>query len=200
MRAARQSGTGTWCRTARSRTGTAAAAAGVVPAVADQQALAVVDVAVVAGVLARWSAAGPWQSLRGKVTGSLPEGLTSPNSTVASAVPVCLAGVPGLEHGRDLVEPRHRHRAGGVQHDDGARVGRGDRGDQLVLVGRAAPACCGPSPRWPGRRRRPRRRRRLARRRPPARSSRSSCGCQPRCSPARDRRTRRRSPAAAGTA
>ena len=58
-----------------------------------------------------------------------------------------LARIPGLDHRGDLRQPRHEHRPGGVEHDDRARVRRGHRRDQAVLVARQRERSCGPCPR-----------------------------------------------------
>ena len=73
---------------------------------------------------------------RGKVVGSLPDGFSSPRSRAASARPNSWPGYQRLEHRRHPVQPRHRHRAARVQHDDRPRVGRRHRLDELVLAAR----------------------------------------------------------------
>ena len=45
-----------------------------------------------------------------------------------------LAGIPGFENGRGLVQPGHQHRPAGFEHDGGARIGAGDRFDEPVLT------------------------------------------------------------------
>ena len=61
-------------------------------------------------------------------------GLGVAGQHVDQRVAELLAGEPQLQHGRHVVEPRHRHRRPGVEHDDRVRVGRDDGGDELVLV------------------------------------------------------------------
>ena len=48
-------------------------------------------------------------------------------------VAALLAGQAGPQHRVDLVEPRHEHRGGGVDHHDRPAARRGDRLDQRVL-------------------------------------------------------------------
>ncbi len=71
----------------------------------------------------------------GKVIGRRPDGLTSPVSTRAIGLAAAGAGVPGLDHGADLGQPRHQHRAAGFQDHGGLGVGGGDGVDQ------ARPGC-----------------------------------------------------------
>src|SRR5262249_34855447 len=47
---------------------------------------------------------------------------------------VFLTGIPSLDHSFDLVEPRHRHGASGIQHDDHIRIRAGHLADQGVLL------------------------------------------------------------------
>ena len=47
-----------------------------------------------------------------------------------------LPRIPGFDHRRCLCKPWHGDRIGRLQHHDGLRIGRGDRGDQRVLPAR----------------------------------------------------------------
>ena len=110
-------------------------AGGVVVAVTDVEPFGVVGDQVHAGPL-RWSV-----DAGGRGGGR--EGHRQPPTRVDVAVEqggdggtVLLARVPVLDHPRHLSQPGHEHRAPRVQHDHGARVGGGHRGDELVLVAR----------------------------------------------------------------
>ena len=69
----------------------------------------------------------------GNVVGSLPDGETSPAQHVGERVAPLLAREPRLQDRGDVVGPRHLDRRRRVDHDDGARVRRRDRADELVL-------------------------------------------------------------------
>ena len=45
-----------------------------------------------------------------------------------------IARVPHLEHGADVLEPGHRDRLAGIEHDDGVLVDRRDFRDQAILI------------------------------------------------------------------
>src|SRR5204863_301107 len=49
-------------------------------------------------------------------------------------VAVLFTRIPRLDDGRHRPDPRHEHRSTAVDHDDGVRVGGGDRPAQLVVV------------------------------------------------------------------
>jgi len=55
---------------------------------------------------------------------------------VGESVAELLAWEPGDQHRSHLVPPRHRHRAIGIDHDDGAGVDSGHRPHQRVLTTR----------------------------------------------------------------
>ena len=56
---------------------------------------------------------------------------------MCSGLATGLPRVPQLQHGRDLINPRHRHRCAGVEHYDDIGISAlGKRGDQRVLVSR----------------------------------------------------------------
>ena len=75
------------------------------------------------------------ESLSGKVSASLPQGLTWPKRTSASAAAARLAHHPAFEDGRDRVDPgAHRHRRAVVEHDDCLGLDFGHRLDQRHLL------------------------------------------------------------------
>ena len=78
--------------------------------------------------------AGASDKLRGNVTGSLPEGLTSPINALAMARPPSIPGVPGHEDCGYLVGPVHRDRAARNENDDGSRVGAHRISNELDLL------------------------------------------------------------------
>ena len=68
------------------------------------------------------------------------------------ALPASWPGYQAWSTAGDLVEPRHLDRPAGLQHHDGARVGRRDRRDQLVLAAGQRDVERGRCPRCPTRR------------------------------------------------
>ena len=47
--------------------------------------------------------------------------------------PVAFPRIPGVHHRGHLAQPGHDYRGAGIHDHHGVRVGRGHRGDQLVL-------------------------------------------------------------------
>ncbi len=107
------------------------------PLVADRRAL---DVVVGVEQQLGWRGSpsitgrGNWSALCGKVIGRRPDGLTSPVSTRAIASPPLVPAYQAFDHGADLGQPRHQHRAAGFQDHGGLGIGRGDGVDQGVLI------------------------------------------------------------------
>jgi len=62
--------------------------------------------------------------------GSLPDGFTSPNSTLAVASAASVSRIPRFDYGGHVREPRHQHRAARFQHHDRARVGGSNGRDE----------------------------------------------------------------------
>ena len=110
----------------------------VVAAVADQQALGVVEHAVHRGGVQHRAV-----RLGGRDRDRQPParlGITEQD--IGQRVAHGLPGEPGLDHRGDLVGPRHQHRHAGVDHDDGPWIDRRDPPDQLILAagqGQAGP-------------------------------------------------------------
>ena len=103
---------------------------GVVPAVADERSLGVDRPPVAAGVVRGGRGVG---ETAGHGRRQPAAGLGVAEQHVGERVAELLAGEPDLHDRGDVVQPRHRHRRPRVEHDHGARVHRGDPGDQLVL-------------------------------------------------------------------
>jgi hypothetical protein len=99
-----------------------------------KQAFAVVHVGAVAGVLDGATRRG-LRVVGREGRGELPGGVDVAEEHARQRGSGGLAGVPGLDHRADLVQPGHGDRAGAVEHDHGTPVGGGHRGDELVLVG-----------------------------------------------------------------
>ncbi len=53
---------------------------------------------------------------------------------VSNRLTTALPRIPGGEHRRHLLQPRHQHRAAALQHHRRLRVGRGHRVDQTILM------------------------------------------------------------------
>ena len=94
----------------------------VVPAVADEHALLVVDRSPTPGYFSGSPAVGRSASRRGNVAGRRPPGSTSPKSTRAIAGPPSWPGYQASSSAGDLVAPRRQHRAAGLEHDDRVRL------------------------------------------------------------------------------
>jgi len=58
-------------------------------------------------------------TLRGNVSGSLPEGFTLPTRTSATAFPSSSPGYQGFQHRRNVVEPRHQNGRATLEDDNG---------------------------------------------------------------------------------
>src|SRR5216684_5913473 len=103
----------------------------VVVAIADEDALAVPDSAVLARVVdeGRVVLQAYWEGLR-QTSGRI--SLTEQH--VGDGVAALLARVPRLEHRRHPGQPWHRHGPTGLQNHDRSRVRRCHSGDQLVLA------------------------------------------------------------------
>ena len=106
----------------------------VVPAVADQRPLGVVDHVLHARIAARAAGrrqvARPARERRRQAAARVDVAEQHPRDRRAAAA----ARVPGLEDALDAAAPGRQHRAGRLQHDDRARVGRGDARDQRVAL------------------------------------------------------------------
>src|SRR6266699_4680035 len=108
----------------------------VVAPVTNTEALAVVgDEAVSASILLRSGNRGVVIATRKSDRQLTRRGDVAEND-VGQRVALLLTAVPALQHGRDLVEPRHQGRSTSSQHHNCARIGSNDDLDeQILLVG-----------------------------------------------------------------
>src|SRR3954451_21617855 len=107
--------------------------AGVVVAVADEQALAVASEVFDAGEAPRARHRSLGVTARER-HGQPAGGVDVAEEDAGDGLAVLLARVPGLQDGAYVVAPRREGRPAGVEHDDGPRVGGGDGLDERVLV------------------------------------------------------------------
>ena len=70
------------------------------------------------------------------VVGKRPPGSAAPTRTSANARSHLLSPEPALQHGGDVIGPRHGDRGSGVDHHDGPVIGRGHAANQLLLAAR----------------------------------------------------------------
>jgi len=106
--------------------------ASVVVAVADEDPLGVVDLAVCAGEVAE---GGVVLQTLGKGVGELARGVGVAEEDVGDCVAPFLTGVPGFEESGDGFEPGRHSQGGAVDEDyDGVGVGGGHGGDECGLV------------------------------------------------------------------
>src|SRR6202000_344130 len=104
----------------------------VVPAVADVEALGVLHGAAGARPLGGGAGGNLRQGGRER-DGQVPGRVVAAVQDAGDRGAVLLAGVPGLEHALDGGQPGHGDGRAGVEYHDRVRVGRGHRGDKVVL-------------------------------------------------------------------